>query len=96
MSSSLIIAAASVAIAALNAIKRRQAYARQQPLVQESQPGLPPLSRAEALEVMLDAEKAAIRQALGDAPTPNPHSEGTRAHIIWASHHGATLLDWEP
>lgn len=57
--------------------------------------GLPPVSRSQARAVMRHAEKAAIRQAKGGPVTANPHQSGTRAHIIWAAHHGATLLDQE-
>ncbi|MEP6823185.1 MAG: hypothetical protein ABI919_00090 [Ramlibacter sp.] len=98
MPSPLIIAVAAAGIAALTALKRRRAYARQ--LAQQqpeppASPGLPPLSRGQALAVMNEAEKAAIRHALGGTPEANPHPEGTRAHIIWAAHYGATQLDWE-
>ncbi|MEP6792389.1 MAG: hypothetical protein ABI907_13530 [Ramlibacter sp.] len=96
MATPLIIAVAAAGIAALSALKRRHAYARQLQLQKPpAGPGLPPLSRGKALAVMHEAEKAAIRHALGGAPETNPHPPGTRAHIIWAAHYGATQLDWE-
>lgn len=96
MASPLLIASAALAIAGLSALKRRHAYARQLRLqAVQANPGLPPLSRAKALAVMHEAEKAAIREALGGLAEANPHPEGTRAHIIWAGHHGATLLGWD-
>jgi len=56
--------------------------------------GLPPLSVSEAQAVLVQAEQAAIAQALGAPPQANPHPPGTRAHILWEAHHGAVLMDW--
>jgi hypothetical protein len=42
-----------------------------------------------------DPQSGAARQVREDQATPNPHKPGTREHIIWAAHYGATLLDEE-
>ncbi|MEP6823756.1 MAG: hypothetical protein ABI919_02985 [Ramlibacter sp.] len=91
----IFLAAATFMIAALKAFAHRRGAARGERAVIPDGSGLPPVSRAEVQAVMRNAEKAALRQAREGRSTPNPQQPGTRAHIIWAAHYGATLLDLE-
>jgi hypothetical protein len=93
MTVSVFIGAAAAALAAVAALRKKRKAASLPDVAPPS--SLPPVSRFEAEEAMADAEKAAIEEALGGRKHRNPYPQGTRAHIIWEAHHGATLLDWQ-
>jgi hypothetical protein len=87
---------AVVTIAALLLGRRARKRTRQLTFEDTASIGLPPLDPRESNAVMHDAEKAAIRVALGDkTPAPNPHPRGTRANIIWDTHFHSVLMDWD-
>jgi hypothetical protein len=90
---SLLASSLAGAAIALNRSKARRAEPPS-PL-NERNPGLPALSQAEIRAILHDAEQAAIRNALGDnRPVVNPHTQGTRAHILWETHFSSVLMEW--
>ncbi|RYF39593.1 MAG: hypothetical protein EOO25_14605 [Comamonadaceae bacterium] len=91
----ILLAVATITIAAARTLARRRGAGRAPEFLTDGS-GLPPVSLAQARAVMRHAEGAALRQAETGQVIPNPHKPGTREHIIWAAHHGATLLDLEP
>jgi len=95
MLSAVLIGVAATTMAVLGAGKRRKVYRQIAQGDAQGDLGLPPVSKEEALAIMANAEQAAIRKSLGGPGGANPHPKGTRAHIIWEGHYGATLLAWD-
>jgi hypothetical protein len=81
-------------------VRRQRARARQQALAasltDDAATSLPPLTPAEIRIVMHHAEQAAIRLALGSNQEPaNPYPPRTRSHILWETHFGSVLMEWD-
>jgi hypothetical protein len=85
----------SLALAARAAQRRRRRAPHTPRGYRHEEVSLPSLTEAEAQQVMREAERAAIEHALGGATRSNPYPRGTRERIIWETHHGATLMDWD-
>jgi len=95
MTVAFLIATTAAVLAAL-AVRRRNRSAQRFPKVMYSNgTALPPIGADEIASIRHDAEQAAMRQAQGGQAVPNPHAPGTRAHIIWEGHRGATLMAWD-
>jgi len=80
--------------------RRRRARAERRALVasltDDGDSSLPPLTPAEIRMAVHAAEQAAIRTALGSTGEErNPYPPRTRAHILWETHYGSVLMDWE-
>ena len=87
---------AVVTIAALLLGRRARKRTRQLTFEDTASIGLPPLDPRESNAVMHDAEKAAIRVALGDKILqPIHHRRRTPANIIWETHFHSVLMDWD-
>ncbi|WP_298934321.1 hypothetical protein [uncultured Ramlibacter sp.] len=99
MPTPIFLTVAATGLAALGAWKRRRRLAslEQEAQDEDASPdsALPALAHDDALAVLAAAEVAAIKQGLGGPPTPNPHPLGTRARILWETHYGVVLMDWD-